>query len=95
MKRLITSIEASERQPAPQRCQGKHGRADKKQASLTKQVSQAPTKQKQSSGGQQIAVDDPGEITRCKVEITLDRWQRHIHNRVVDHDHELDKAKHC
>jgi hypothetical protein len=42
--------------------------------------------------GKDIGVDDPDQIARIHVELTLDRGQGDVHNRVVEQNHALGDA---
>ena len=53
-----------------------------------KQVGELPTREEQHAEGQRVGVHDPLELRRADVQVLLDRGQRDVHHRVVEHDHE-------
>ena len=63
-----------------------------KDALSPEQVTEAAGEQQEAAERDQEGVDDPGQIALGEVEITLDRGQRHVHDRRVEHDHELGQA---
>src|SRR6266536_1220734 len=54
----------------------------------SEQVGQLAAGQHQHRKGEEVAVDDPLERGDADVEVALDRRQRDVHDRVVEHDHE-------
>ena len=57
------------------------------------QVGEASTEQQQAARGEQVAVDDPREPDGRDVQVGTDRGQCHVHDRVVDGDHELHQGE--
>ena len=53
------------------------------------QVAGAPAEQQEAAEQQRVRVDDPLEVRFGHLEIRLDRRQRDVHDRRVEHDHEL------
>jgi hypothetical protein len=50
--------------------------------------------QQKASGAEQIGVDHPGERCLGELQVSPDRWQRHIDDRHVEHDHQHAEANH-
>jgi hypothetical protein len=71
-----------------------HGQADEEDAPLAEQVAQAAGQQQQAAERDQVGVDHPGEAALREAEVVLDRGQRHVHDRRVEHDHEHAGAQH-
>jgi hypothetical protein len=47
-----------------------------------------PPGQQEDAERERVAVDDPLELRDRDAEVLADRRQRHVHDRVVEHDHE-------
>jgi hypothetical protein len=47
-----------------------------------------PPGEHEDAEGERVAVEDPFELGDADVQVALDRRQRHVHDRVVEHDHE-------
>jgi trans-2,3-dihydro-3-hydroxyanthranilate isomerase len=56
------------------------------------QVAEPAGEQEQAPIGDQIAVEDPGEIRLAEVEVALDRGQRDVDDRRIDDAHQLPEA---
>ena len=56
------------------------------------QVTHPPGDQQEASIGDQVRVDDPGQLRLAEPEVRLDRRQGHVHDRGVEHDHQLPEA---
>src|SRR5207245_11614751 len=48
--------------------------------------------EQQAAIGDQVRVDNPGELCRGEAQVALDRGQRDVHDRRVKDDHELAEA---
>ena len=48
--------------------------------------------EQQAAEGDEERVDDPGQVALAEVEVLLDRGQRDVHDRDVEHDHQLRQA---
>src|SRR5919106_1545391 len=55
---------------------------------------EAPGEQQQAAERDQVRVHDPGQVALREAQILLDRGQRDVHDRRVDHDHQHSRAKH-
>jgi hypothetical protein len=51
-----------------------------------------PPSSRKPAEEQGVDVHDPLQPERREVEVRLDRWQRDVHDRRVEHDHELRDA---
>ena len=54
----------------------------------------AAGQQEQAAEGDQVGVDDPGEVALAEAEVVLDGGQRDVHDRGVEHDHQHADAQH-
>ena len=70
------------------------GEAGEEDAALADQVAEAARQQQQSTEGDQVGVDDPGEVALAEAEVVLDRGQRDVHDRGIQHDHQHAHAQH-
>jgi hypothetical protein len=73
---------------------GEDPEADQEDAPLPDQVADATGKQQQSAERDQVSVHDPREVALREAEVLLDRRQRDIHDRGIDHDHQHARTKH-
>ena len=73
---------------------GEDRQADQEDAPLPDQVARAPGEQQQPAERDQVGVDHPGQVARCKAEVVLDRGERDVHDRRVEHDHQRAGAEH-
>ena len=73
---------------------GEDGEADQEDPPLADQVAEAPGQQQQAAERDQVGVDHPGEVALREAEVVLDRGQRDVHDRRVDHDHQHGGAEH-
>ena len=58
------------------------------------QVAEAPREQQQPAEGDQVGVHDPRERGAREVQLFLDRGQRDVDHRHVEHDHQHPRAEH-
>ena len=58
------------------------------------QVARAPGQEQQAAIGDQIGVHHPREVRLREVQVALDRGQGDVHDRRIEHDHELAQAHH-
>ena len=49
--------------------------------------------QQQAAEGDQVGVDDPGEVALGEAEVVLDRGQRDVDDRRVEDDHQHPRAE--
>src|SRR5262249_43435270 len=57
-------------------------------------VAQPPAEQQEAAVSEHVGVDDPDQRRVAEREVGLDRRQRHVHDRRIEHDHELARAQH-
>ena len=77
------------RQAAGERGQGEDGDADQKEAAVAKEVAEAAAEEKEAAESEQIGVDHPGERGLGETQIGSDRGKGDVHDRRVEHDHEI------
>ena len=68
--------------------------AGEEDAPAPDQVAEAPRQQQQPAEGDQVGVDDPREARRGEAQVVLDRGQRDVDDRHVEHDHQHPDAQH-
>ena len=68
-------------------------RPDEEDAPLADQVADPPGEQQQAAEGDQVGVDDPGEVALGEAEAVLDRGQGDVHDRRVEDDHQHPPAE--
>src|SRR5262249_13840580 len=56
------------------------------------QVTGAAAEEEEAAERERVGVDDPLQIGLGEVQVLLDRRQRDVHDRRVEHDHELRQA---
>ena len=74
---------------AGQRGDAEQREAGEEEAAAAEQVARAPAEQEQAAERERVAVDDPLQALGGEPEIALDRGQRDVHDRDVEHHHEL------
>ena len=55
-------------------------------------VPQGPADHDERCEGEDVGIDDPDQVARIHVELTLDRRQGNVHDRVVEQNHALGDA---
>ena len=80
------------RERAGERGAAEDRQADDEDAPAPEQVGQLAAGEHQRGECERVAGDDPLELREPGPELTLDRGQRHVHDRVVEHDHEQAEA---
>jgi hypothetical protein len=58
------------------------------------QVSQPPGEQQEATERDHVRIDDPGQVGLREAEVALHRGQGHVHDRGVEHHHQLTEANH-
>ena len=74
--------------PASEATREQH-QADHEHAAAAEQVGHPPAQQQEAAERERVGVHDPRQVGACEVQVLADRGQRHVHDRRVDHDHEL------
>jgi hypothetical protein len=75
-----------------QRGQREQGDAGHEQPAAADEVRRPPAEQQEAAEHERVAVDDPREVGGGEAEVALDRGQGDVHDRRVEHDHELREA---
>jgi hypothetical protein len=81
-------------QPAQQRGHREHRQAGHEDPLAAEQIAQPAGQQQQAAEGDQVRVDDPREVGLREAEVALDRVQRHVHDGLVEDDHQHAGAQH-
>jgi hypothetical protein len=55
----------------------------------TSRSASRPAQEEEAAEGEDVAVDHPGEVVLGDVEVAADRGKRDVHDRGVEHHHEL------
>ena len=76
-------------QAAGQRGEREDDQADHEHPPAPEQVGEASAEQQEPSERQRVGVHDPREVIAGEVQVGADRRERDVHDRRVDHDHEL------
>ena len=66
--------------------------ASDEEAPAPEQVGRAPTEHQEAAEDERVAIHDPLQVRGREVQATLDARQRDVHDRRVEHDHELRQA---
>ncbi len=82
------------REAAECRGGGEHDDAGEEHALTSDQIPESPGQEQEAAEGDEKCVDDPGEVSLGEVKVALDRGQRHVHDRCVEHNHELCQTDH-
>ena len=77
---------------AQQRGGGEHDEADEEHALSPDEIADPAGEQQQAPERDQERVDDPGEVRLAEAQVVLDRGKRDVHDRDVEHDHQLRQA---
>ena len=92
-KRAPMSSELAVGQAADQRRAGEDDQAGDEHAAAAEQVGHAAAEEQEAAVGEDVAVDDPLQALLAEAEVALDRRQRDVEDRGVEHVHELDDAE--
>ena len=79
--------------PASSEPIAKTARPDDEHAATTEHVGGAAAEQQEPAEDERVRADHPLQVLLRETEIHLDRRQRDIHDRDVEHHHELDDAE--
>ena len=77
------------RQPARERGEGEEGDPTEEQPPVPEEVAQPAAEQEKAAEREEVCVHDPGERGLGEAEVGPDRRQRDVHDRRVEHDHEI------
>ena len=81
------------RKPRGERADGKPDQAGEEHPPAPEQVSEPATEQQEASIGQQVAARDPLQVLLGEMQRALDRRERHVRDRGIDHVQKLDTAE--
>ena len=90
--RLATSVVVSGARPAVAEESANSVDPDQERQPAAEDVAEAPAGHQQDRERQRVAVDRPLEAREARAEVALDRRQRDVDDRVVEHDHEQREA---
>ena len=80
------------REPVEQRGAREDDEAEQEEPLAPEQVPDAAAEKQEAAEDERVGVHDPLEVRLGEVEVFLDRGQRDVHDRRVEHDHELGEA---
>ncbi len=80
------------RDAAQHRRDGEDDQAEHEHALATDEIAEPSGQQQEAAERDQERVDHPGEVALGEVQIVLDRRERDVHDRRVEHDHQLRQA---
>ena len=80
-------------EPAEQRAEGEDHEPGHEDAAASEDVRRAAAEQQEAAEHERVGGDHPLQVRLRDVEIQLDRGECDVHDRDVEHDHELDGAQ--
>ena len=82
------------REGAKQRGADEDDQPGQEDTALPDQIAKAAGKQQQPAEGDQVSVDDPGEVALREAKVDPDRGQRDVDDRDVEDDHQHARTEH-
>ena len=82
------------RETARQRGDREQADAGEEDAAAAEEVAEPAAQEQEAAEEQGVGVDHPLEVRRVEAEVGADRGQRDVHDRRVQHDHELRDGEH-
>jgi hypothetical protein len=82
------------RQPARERGEREERDAGEEEPARAEQVAEPAAEQEEAAEREQVGVDYPGKRRLREAEVVANRRKRDIHDRPVEHDHEIAEADH-
>ena len=79
--------------PAGERREREGRDPDQEQAPVSEQVAEAAAEEEEAAEREQVRVDGPGERGLREAEVVPDQQQRDVHDRAVQHDHQVPEAE--
>src|SRR5439155_19675992 len=79
---------------APHGCSRGQDEAGEEDLLAAAEVTYPPREQQEAAERHQVSVYHPREAALRKVQVVLDRGQRDVHDRRVEHHHQLAEAQH-
>jgi len=86
--RAPISVPPDVARPQDERGEREDRQSDQEHPPAAEEVGELPAREHENGKGERVGVDRPLELREADAEIALDRRQRHVHDRVVEHDHE-------
>ena len=86
------SIPSLTGEPVERATHGEDHESDQEEPLAAEQVAGAPAEQQEPAEDERVGADDPLQVRLAQLQVLLDRGQRHVHDRRVEHDHELRDA---
>ncbi len=80
------------RKPAERRGGREHDHAGEEHTLAAEQIAESTGEEQEAGEGDEEGVDDPGEVSLAEVQVALDGGEGHVHDRRVEHDHQLGEA---
>ena len=90
--RAATSTPKLSAAPPSAEAHGEAGEADDEGALAAEEVAEAAAEQQQAAEGERVGGDDPLAVVVGEAEVLLRGGQRDVHDRRVEHDHQLRDA---
>jgi hypothetical protein len=81
------------REPRQERGGREHDETDDEHLAPADEVGHAAPEQQEAAEEEGVGADDPLEVLLREPEVGLDGGQRHVHDRDVEHDHELHREE--
>ena len=76
-------------EPAERGGDGEDGETDLEGAAAAEDVAEAPPEEQEPAEGERVGVEDPREGRGAEGEVGVDARERDVHDRGVEHDHQL------
>ena len=80
-------------QARDERGAGEDDDAGEKESPAPEEVGRATAEEQEAAEEQRVGADDPLQVLLREAEVGLDRGQSDVHDRDVEHDHELHRAE--
>ena len=81
--------------PGDERGGGEEDDADEEEPAPAEEVSRTPTQQQEAAEEERVGADHPLQVLLGEAQVGLNRGQGHVHDRDVEHDHELHQEEQC
>ena len=79
-------------EPRDERGGGEEDDADEEEPASAEEVGGAPAQQQEAAEEQRVGADDPLQVLLGEAQVGLNRRKGDVHDRDVEHDHELHRA---
>ena len=81
------------RERREERGRREHDEADQEHAPAAEEVGRAPAEEQEAPEDERVRADHPLEVLLREAQVDLDRREGDVHDRDVEHEHELDDAQ--